>query len=83
MDREFLLEQIEFLKQAITAYNTAILAVQTGGVQSYSINTGQTQQSVTKQNLSTIIGTYNSMLNTLQTLEALLYGGSFYARPVF
>lgn len=84
MDRDFLLARIAFVKSAIIAYESAILALQSGGVQSYTIDTGQTKQSVTKQDLSSVQGTYNSMLNTLQTLEVLLNGsGVFYGRPVY
>lgn len=70
----FLAEQVAAIKAQITAYNSAILALATGGVQSYQLDTGQTRQLVTKANLATLHTSRDALLNELTTLEARLCG---------
>lgn len=70
-DQAWIEERIAKTKELIIAYEDALLALGTGGVQSYSLNTGQTQQMVTKANVA-------SMKNMLAVLEARL--ASYQAR---
>lgn len=82
MDRAFLETQIADTKTLITAYNAAILALIVDGAQSYTIDTGQSRQVVTKLNLRTLKTTRTELMNELSTLEARLNGsGSMTGRP--
>ena len=84
MDRAFLQEMIDAIQEQIRAYNAAILALTTGQVQSYSLDTGQTKQTVTKNNLAALTATRQSLMNELCTLQARLDGsGSITVRPGF
>jgi len=69
------------LKNAIFA---AILALTTGGKQSYSLDTGQTKQVVTNFDLASLWARYNSALNLCAVLSARLgCGGSTIMGPGF
>ena len=73
VSREFLRERIAETKLQIVAYEDAVAAL-ASGVQSYSLNTGQSQQSVTRTNLKDINAVLDSLYNRLVTLEARLTG---------
>jgi hypothetical protein len=82
-DTQWLLERIEKTKLMIVAYEDAITAL-SGGAQSYNLNTGQTQQMVTRANLATMRDTLSSLENRKSTLECRLYGsGAIHVRPAF
>lgn len=81
MDRNFTLERITATKAQIVAYEDAVLALTTGGVQQYSIDTGQTRQTVTKFDLVRMSEHLDGLYNRLATLEARVYGGTTQARP--
>jgi hypothetical protein len=66
----------------IIAYEEALTAI-AGGAQSYSLDTGQTRQTVTKANLTEIRNALSSLENRRATLKARLCGGSVYGRPEF
>ncbi len=70
MGAAFLQDRIDATKALILKYETAIDAVVSGGVESYTLDTGQSRQTVTKINLSTFETKYESALNRLATLEA-------------
>jgi hypothetical protein len=71
---DVLLEQVTAIKAQLAAYNAAILALTTTGIQSYQLDTGQTRQLVTKANLAAMQKDRSSLLNELTTLEARLCG---------
>ena len=52
MDRDFLRDRIAVLKTQIVEYETVITNVNTGVIFSYTLDTGQTRQTVTRQNIS-------------------------------
>ncbi len=80
--RQFWIDRIESTKLQIVAYEDAILALTTGGVASYTLNTGQSIQTVTKNNLNSLRVGIDSLLNRLVTLEARVCGGGVtYVRP--
>ena len=82
MDAAFIRERITATKAQIVAYEDAALALGTGGVQSYMLDTGQSEQRVTKVDLGAIQRSIDSLYNRCATLEARLNGsGSFTARP--
>lgn len=81
MDTTFLKEKIDATKLQITAYEEAFLVL-SEGAQSYTLDTGQTRQTVTKLDLSSLNNTIDSLYNRCAMLEARLYGsGSVTVRP--
>lgn len=82
-DTQWLLDRIEKTKAMIVAYEDAILAL-AGGAQSYRLNTGQTDQTVTKANLASMRVELDSLENRKTTLELRLYGsGAIHMRAAF
>ena len=74
-------ERIAAKKAAIIAYETALTSL-AGGAQSYSLDTGQTRQVVTKANLTEIRNVIGQLESDLSTLQMRLNGcGRFQARP--
>ena len=84
MDVAFIQDRITAIKLRIVAYEDAALALGTGGIQSYTIDTGQSKQTVTKLDLVNIQATIDSLMNQLAVYEARLTGnGVLIARPGF
>lgn len=79
-DREFYEARITRTRELIVAYEDALTAL-SSGTQSYSLDTGQTRQTVTKANLTEIRNTLASLENRLATLQARLCGGSTHNAP--
>lgn len=73
MDSDFIQARINATKNQIVAYEDAATAL-SSGVQSYTLDTGQTRQTVTKLDLSNIQNTLDSLYNRYATLEARLNG---------
>lgn len=83
MDSEFLQQRIDATKALIAVYEDAATALVSGGVQSYTIDTGQTRQSVTQVDLAALNRNIDSLYNRLATLQARLKGGSVNVRPAW
>lgn len=84
MDREFIQARIDATKAQIVAYEDAALALGTGGVQSYTLDTGQTRQTVTRLDLNWLQENIDRLYNRCATLEARLNGsGTVNVRPVW
>lgn len=83
MDRAFLQDRITATKAQIVAFEDAALALGTGGIQSYTLDTGQSRQTVTKLDLEWIQRTIDSLYNRCATLEARLNGGSVVVSPAW
>lgn len=81
MDREFLQARIEKTKEQIVAYEDAVTALASGRVQSYSLDTGQTRQTVTRINIQSLNAALDGLYNRLVTLQARLNGGGVNVRP--
>lgn len=82
MDSEFLAERIAATKLQIIAYEDAALALGTGNVESYMLDTGQTKQMVTKLNLASIQRTIDGLYSRCAVLQTRLDGGgTMSARP--
>jgi len=82
MADQFEIDQIAVLETIITAYNAAIIALTTGGIESYTMDTGQSRQTVTKQNLNKMRADRQSLMNERSTLKIRCYGGgSITMRP--
>lgn len=80
---EFIQTQITRIEAMLTAYNDAIIAITTGQIQSYSLNTSQSVQTVTKHNIAAIQRQYSALLSQHESLCARIHGGSVQARPCF
>lgn len=83
MDAEFLKARIEATKAQIIAYEDAITALTTGGVQSYTLDTGQSRQTVTRLELSTLNSALDGLYNRLVTLQARQTGGAVIVGPAW
>ena len=81
MDRAFIQARIGATKLMIVAYETAADAL-AAGVQSYTLDTGQTRQTVTKLDLIALQNTIDGLYNRCATLDARLNAsGVLTARP--
>lgn len=65
----------------IVAYEDAILAISSGAALSYTIDTGQTRQTVTKQQLGSLQRTLNSLESRRAVLRAQLGCGTVRVVP--
>jgi len=79
---QFYKQQYDALKARIEAYNTAILAITVEGVQSYTLDTGQTVTTVTQQNVTQLENAIPRMMSQLEVLQTRLTGcGVVTGRP--
>jgi hypothetical protein len=75
MDSTFLQSRIDATKAQIIAFEGALTAfAANGALQSYTIDTSQTTQTVTRANLTQLRNTVTSLYNQLATLETRLSG---------
>lgn len=82
MTPEFIQARINATQALIAAYEEAVLALTTTDIQNYSIDTGQTRQSVTKKDVSRLNEEIDGLYNRLVMLENRLNGGgSTIVRP--
>ena len=83
-DYQFLTDQIIAVEDQIKKLNEAQIALEGGGIQSYTIDTGQSKQTVTKYDLDSIEGQIDRLYNRRETLYARRDGcGTHTARPSF
>lgn len=81
IDTDWIEARIAATKTAIVAYEEAILAI-SSGAQSYSLDTGQTRQSVTKANMSEMRNALSLLEDRLQYYaNKLERTGTVYVRP--
>jgi hypothetical protein len=85
VDEEWVQARITATKDLIVAYESAILALSTaGGAQSYSLDTGQTRQSVTRADLSSMRIALDGLEARLAYYQNQLSGcGSFAVKPAW
>ena len=84
MDRSFVLDRITATKGLIVAYEGALLALAAGGgVESYTFDSGQNRQTVTRANIPAMQNMLTALYNQLATLEARVYGGTTLVRPAW
>lgn len=75
MDRTFLLERIAVTKSLIVAYESAVLALASAnGIESYTLDTGQGRQTVTRADVSRLSATLDGLYNRLSVLQTRLDG---------
>lgn len=81
MDNAFIQERITATKAQIAVYEDAAVALGTSGVQSYVIDTGQSRNTVTSADLSSIQSTIDLLYSRCAMLESRLNGsGVSFAR---
>ena len=84
MDATYLQGRIASIRLQIEAFESAMLAFATNGaIQSYKLDTGQTQQTVTRADLEQLRGTLDGLYNQCAVLEARLNGGAILGRPAW
>lgn len=84
MDSTFLQARITATKNQIAALEDAALSLSSGAITSYTLDTGQSRQVVTRSSVSLINTVIDSLYNRLATLEARLYGnGTVISRPAW
>lgn len=83
IDSEYLLQRAAAIKAAIVALETQRLAIMTGGVQSYQLDTGQTRTLVTRMNVGVLTDEINKLENQLRMLDAQLNGAATRVIPGF
>jgi hypothetical protein len=84
MDSAFLQDRITATKAQIIAYEDAITALAGGGVQTYTLDTGQSKQTVTKLDMERLETVLDGLYNRLTVFEARLTGnGVSIGRPAF
>ena len=82
MDTAFLQERITVTKALIVVYEDAVTALVTGGVQRYTLDTGQSRQDVVHADIDNLNRSIDSLYNRLCTQQARLKGsGSMIIRP--
>ena len=74
MDAQFLNDRITATKALIVAYEDAALALG-NGVQSYTLDTGQTKQTVVRADIEKLNKMLDTLYNRCGTLELRLNGG--------
>lgn len=74
MSHTWWVERLDAARARVIVYEEAILQLSTGAVQSYTLNTGQTTQTVTKFDLDRLQATLTGLLNQVATLEARVHG---------
>lgn len=83
-DADFLQERIDATKTKIAAAEAAEDALISGGISTYSLDTGQSVQKVTRHNLTELRKYVESLYNRLATLEQRRNGsGTRQAVPDF
>lgn len=80
-DEQWIRDRIAAKKALVVVYETAMTAL-SSGAQSYQLNTGQTQQLVTRANLGSMRLVVSSLETDIATLRARLgCGAQFVVRP--
>lgn len=72
---DFLKGRITVIKEQITALETAMLELDAGVIQSYTIDTGQTRSTVTKGDIAKMQDMLDGLYNQLTVFCARLEGG--------
>lgn len=83
MTPDFLAARITATQAQILAHEDAISGLSKPDVFSYTLDTGQTRQTVTRQSLSALQKTLDALYNRLAILEARRNGAGTIMRPGF
>lgn len=80
---QFWRERLAAAMQLAIAYETAIEQLTLNTISSYTLDTGQTQQTVTRANIYSLKLALEGVYNRIATLNAKLCGGTVIVRPGF
>ena len=84
MDSTFIQARIDATKALIVAYEDAVTTLVAGTIESYTLDTGQSRQTVTKLDIGRLNKAIDGLYNRCVTLEARLNGsGTVTVRPCF
>lgn len=84
MDSAYIRGRITATKTQIEALEDAAAGIMSGAIVSYTLDTGQSRQTVTKANVNQLNSAIDSLYNRLCTLEARLNGsGTVIGRPAW
>ena len=81
MDATYINQRITATKAQIEALEDAVLALTTGQVQQYTLDTGQSRQVVIVQDVPRLQDTIDQLYNRLCSLEARLNGAGTQVAP--
>lgn len=81
--RAFIQARIDATKLQIIAFENASLQLAENEIQSYTMDTGQTRQVVTRLELGALERAIDGLYNRCATLEARLNGGAVLVRPLW
>lgn len=73
--QDFLRERLEKDKAALLALDEAIAGLLDGSIQSYTLDTTQSRQTVTKQQIGSLYSQQAKLIARIETLYARLCGG--------
>ena len=82
-NRQFYEARLAATELQILALETALEAILVQGVQSYTLDTGQSRQVVTRYDVRSMEKTLDGLYNRHATLCARLHGSTTIARPAF
>lgn len=77
----FLQTQLTNTENLITAYTAALNALLVDGIQSYTLDTGQTRQTVTNADIPQMNKALDNLLSRRATLKASCQGGTIIGVP--
>lgn len=83
MSTEFLKARIAATEAMILVYEDAMLALGSGAIQSYTLDTGQNRQTVTKSNLTEMRNVVDSLYSRLAMLEKRCFGSVLTVAPAW
>ena len=83
MADQFLLDQIPVIESQITALQSAILSLTINPHKSYQLDTGQSSQRVTRDDLSELNAQVDVLMDRRATIQARCNGATIQLRPGF
>ena len=83
MAQQFWLDQITKAIAQLALLDAAILFINANPHKSYTLDTGQSSQQVSRPDLESLQSQYDGLLNRIATLEARCVGASQQIRPAF
>lgn len=83
MDDDYTIARIAKIKTIIETIEDTLVLIAANPNTSFSINTGQTQESVTSRDIGSLQNNLTEMYNLLATLEARVYGSAVTVIPAW
>lgn len=84
MDSTFIQDRIDATKALIVAYEDAVSSLVSGEISEYTLDTGQSRQTVKKHDIDKLNLAIDGLYNRCATLESRLNGGGVvHMRPAW